>query len=305
MTFRLFKAFAATFAYLAEHWLLLLKAMWLPALLIAGLQLYAAPQLLAAMAEFALLGPNPDPAEAAAALSRLGAAALFYAIAGLIFFPMLTVASLKHIILGEEPRLPFHFAYGADETRLMAANFLFNLMIVVIALVADLAIGVLAAVTGLLGPAAATAIKGAGSLLTQVATGWFQARLSTLFPAVMATRSLALGVAWNATRTQWLGLIGYWILIGLVLMPIVILLLLPIALPFAADFAAVQGGDAAAVSAFFQKLSGALAPSAPGFLIAAAAVFAMTIVVNAIVNIASAVAWRYLEGEQDSDGNAP
>jgi len=304
MGFRVFKALAATFAYLAAHWLLLLKAMWLPALAVTGLQLYAAPGLFGALAEFALLGPNPAPEAAAAAFSRLGAAGVFYLIAGLIFFPMLTVASLRHIVRGEAPRLPFYFAYGADETRIMGANFLFNMMIVVIAVVADLAVGVLVAVLGLLGPAAAGALKSAGSMLTQLATGWFQVRLSPLFPAVMATQTLGFGVAWNATRAVWIGVAGFWILIGLVVAPIIVIFFLPIALPFAADLAAIQNGDAAAVAAFFQKLSAALSPDAPGFLVAAVALCAMTLAVNAIVNIASAVVWRYLAVMRDDESAA-
>ncbi len=304
MGFRAFKAFAATFAYLAEHWLLLLKAMWAPALILTGLQLYAAPGLFSALSEFATLGPNPEPEAAAAAFSRLGAAGVFYLLAGLIFFPMLTVASLRHIVRGEEPRLPFHFAYGADETRIMGANFLFNLMVIVIAVVADLAIGVLAAVIGLLGPAAAGALKAGGSVLTQLATGWFQVRLSPLFPAVMATGTLGLGIAWNATRASWLKVFVFWILIGLVVAPIIVILLLPVSLAVAGDIGAVQSGDAAAVAAFFQKISAALTPDAPGFFLAAAGIYAMTLIVNAIVNVASAVVWRYLAAMRDEQGGA-
>lgn len=305
MRFRTLKAFAATFAYLAAHWPLLLKAMWLPALILAGLQIYAAPSLFSSMAEFVLLGPNPDPEAAAAAFSRLGGAMIFYFVAGFIFFPMLTVASLRHIIRGEERRLPFYFSYGADETRVMGANFLFNLMVVVIAVIADLALGVLLAVVSLLGPAAAGALKGVGSIATQAVTGWFQVRMSTLFPAVMATRSLGLGVAWNVTRRDWLALIAYWILIGLVIVPVILVLLSPAALPLVGDMAKIGQNDPAAMAVFFQKLSAALAPSSPGFWMAAAGLLLTTLIVNAIVNVASAVAWRYLAVEPDGAGEAP
>lgn len=305
MTFRIFKAVAATFAYLARHWPLLLQAMWLPALIVAGLQLYAAPHLFSATAEMVLLGPNPDPETAAAVLSRLGGAIVFYLLAGLVFFPMLTVASLKHIIRGEEQRLPFYLNYGPDETRIMGANFLLNLMVVVIALIAEIVVGVFVTAASFAGPAAAGALRSVGSILSQAATGWFQLRMSVLFPAVMATRTLGLGVAWDATRRDWLALIGYWIVIGLVILPAVLILLLPAALPVAADIASVRGGDAAAVSSFLQKLSAALSPSAPGFWMTAAAIFVMTLIVNAIVNVASAVAWRYLVAESGIEADTP
>ncbi|HBS36116.1 MAG TPA: hypothetical protein DEA50_13740, partial [Parvularcula sp.] len=111
MPFRALKAFAATFAYLSQHWPTLLKSMWLPALFVAGLQLYAAPGLLSAFAGLALLGPNPEPDKAAAAISGLGGSVIWFVVAGFLFFPMLTVASLRHIVRGEEPRLPFYFAF--------------------------------------------------------------------------------------------------------------------------------------------------------------------------------------------------
>lgn len=299
MRFSVSKAFAATFAYLSQHWLLLLKAMWLPGLIVAGLQLYAAPTLLAAMAEFALMGPNPDPETATAAFSRLGGALIFYFIAGFIFFPMLTVACLRHIVRGDDLRLPFYFNYGADETRIMGANFLFNLMIIVIALIAEIVVGVLVTAASFGGPAAAGAAKSIGAVLSQGATGWFQVRMSTLFPAVMATRTMGLGVAWDVTRRDWLALVFYWILIGIVILPIIFLCLAPTAAPFAADVAALREDDATGVAALLQKISAALTPGAPGFWTAAAGIVVLTLAVNAIVNIASAVAWRYLAAGRD------
>jgi hypothetical protein len=303
MRFRVLKAFAATFAYLSQHWLTVLKAMWLPAIVIAGLQIYAAPALLSSMAGFATLGPNPDPETAAAALSRLGGALIFYLIAGLIFFPMLTVASLNHIIRGEDHRLPFYLNYGADETRIMGANFLFSLMVVVIALIADIVAGVLAAAASLGGAGAASAMKNIGAILSQAASSWFQVRLSVLFPAVMSTKTMGLGVAWDATRRDWLPLIGFWALIGVVIAPVILLCLGPVALPLAADLQSVQSGDPAAVGALLEKFAAAVSPSASGFWIAATGVFIMTVVVNAIVNVASAVAWRYLAAGDDEQAS--
>lgn len=303
MNFRVFKAFAATFAYLAEHRLMLIKAMWLPAAAITALQLYAAPALFNGLAELALLGPNPQPEKAAAAMSGLGGSIIWFVVAGFIFFPMLTVASLKHIVRGEEQRLPFYFAYGADETRVMAANFLFNLMIVVIALVGEIVVGVLTAVFLLLGPAAGGVIKSIASLGLNAVTGWFQARVSPLFPAVIATRTLGFGHAWSATRRDWLAVIGFWILIGVIIIPAVVVLLLPTVLPVAADMGAMQRGDAAATAAMLQKLAAGLSPSAPQFWISAAGIFVMTLGVNAVVNTASAVLWRYL-GTERGDARA-
>jgi hypothetical protein len=298
MNFRILKAFAATFAYLAGHWPLLLKAMWLPALIMTGLQLYAAPKLFAGLGGMILLGPNPAPEAATAAFASFGGSLIWYVVSGFIFFPMLTVASLRHIISGEEQAAPFYLNYGADETRIMASNFLLNLMIVVISIVGELVVGVLAAVFMLLG--AAGAARSVGALAVNLITAWFQVRMSTLFPAVIATRTLGFGEAFAVTRRDWLALAGYWVLIGLVVLPLVAVCLTPMALPVMGDMLAIKSNDPATTAAFLKALAASLNPASAGFWIAAAAVFVLTVAVNAIVNVASAVAWRYLSAEGES-----
>jgi hypothetical protein len=298
MQFRILKAFAATFAYLAGHWPLLLKAMWLPALIMTGLQLYAAPKLFTGLAEMLLLGPNPAPEAATAAFAAFGGSLVYYVVSGFIFFPMLTVASLRHIIRGEEQAAPFYLNYGADETRVMASNFLLNLMIVVISIVGDLVVGVLAAVFMLLG--AAGAARSVGALAVNLITAWFQVRMSTLFPAVIATRTLGFGEAFAATRRGWLALAGYWILIGLAVLPLAIVFLAPLLLPVMTELLALKANDPTAMAAFLKALAASLNPASAGFWIAAAAIVVLTIAVNAVGNIASAVAWRYLSAEGES-----
>lgn len=298
MNFRILKSLAATFAYLAGHWPLLLKAMWLPALAMVALQLYAAPQLFTGLAEMILLGPNPAPEKATAAFASLGGALIWYVVSGFIFFPMLTVASLRHIIRGEEQAAPFYLNYGADETRIMAANFLFNLMIIVISIVGELVVNVLAAVFLLLG--AVGAARSVGAVAVNLVTAWFQVRMSTLFPAVIATRTLGFGEAFAVTRRDWLALAGYWILIGLAVLPLAAVFLAPMALPVMNDMLAIKSNDPASTAAFLKALAASLDPKSAGFWIAAAAVFLLTIAVNAIVNIAGAVAWRYLSAEGES-----
>ncbi len=298
MNFRILKAFAATFAYLAGHWPLLLKAMWLPALIMAALQLYAAPRLFSGLADMILLGPNPAPEAATAAFASFGGSLIWYLVSGFIFFPMLTVASLRHIIRGEEPSAPFHLSYGADETRIMASNFLFNLMIIVISIVGELVVGVLAAVLMLVG--AGGAARSVGAFAVNIVTAWFQVRMSTLFPAVIATRTLGFGEAFASTRRDWLALAGYWILIGLVILPLIAVLLTPMALPVMGDMVAIKTDDPATTAAFLQALAASLNPASAGFWLAAAALFVLTIAVNAVVNIASAVAWRFMSSEGES-----
>jgi len=299
MNFRVFKALAATAAYLGRHWPLLLRAMWLPALIITGLQLYAAPTLFNGLAEMVLLGPNPAPEAAAAAFATFGGSLVWYVVAGFIFFPMLTVASLRHIISGEEPRTPFYLNFGADETRIMAGNFLFNLMLVVISIVGELVVGVIAALFLLFGAGAAGAAKSLGGLGVNLLTAWFQVRMSTLFPAVIATKTLGLAAAFAATRRDWLALVFYWILVSLVVLPAIALFLMPMIGPAMGDIASMRAGDAQAMAAFMQKLAASLDPKTASFWMIAAGVFAMTLFVNAVVNVASAVAWRYLTAAEE------
>lgn len=296
MNFRILKAFAATFAYLAGHWPQLLKAMWLPALAMVALQLFAAPQLFAGLAEMILLGPNPAPEAATAAFASFGGSLVYYVVSGFIFFPMLTVASLRHIIRGEEQTAPFYLNYGADETRVMAANFLFNLMVIVISIVGELVVSVFVAIFFLLGAGAVA--RSVGAVAVNLATAWFQVRMSTLFPAVIATRTLGFGEAFAATRRGWLALAGYWILVGLAVLPLAIVFLAPTLLPVMSEMLALKVNEPASTAAFLKALAASLDPASAGFWLSAASVFILTIAVNAIVNIASAVAWRYLSAEE-------
>ncbi len=310
MRFPIVKAFSATVAYLARHWPDLLKALWLPALLLVALQLYAMPPLFAAISTMIGLGDNPEPAAAAAALGELAKWLLVLSAGSAIAFPMLTVASLVHFVRGDMNNRLFYFRYGGDELRVLAAYLLMSVMIFAISLVGGLAGAVIALLLALFSPATKGATSGVGDLFVNLVTLWFRLRLSVLYPASVATRRIGFDLAWRATRGSVLPLLGFWVLIGLLLAPVGIVLF------------AVFGGDIAAQLMKMAEigddpaaLRDALAPvldefgrlfsrENPAYALFAVALFLSTIVTTAVTNIASGIAWRYLTDGSRSAGDA-
>jgi hypothetical protein len=309
MRFPVFKAFSATIAYLARHWPDLLRALWLPALLLVALQLYAMPPLFAAISAMIGLGDNPEPAEAAAAIGEL-AKWLFVLTAGsAIAFPMLTVASLAHVIRGDTNRLPFYFRYGGDELRVLAAYLLMSLMIFVISLVGGLAAAVIALLFALIVPAAKAAGSGVGELFVNLVTLWFRLRLCVLYPASIATRRIGFDRAWRATRGNVLLLLGFWVLIGLLLAPVGLVLFALFGGDLAAQIMKMAeiGDDPAALrnalAPIMEEFARIFSRENPSYGLFVAALFLSTIVSTAVTNIAAGIAWRCLTDGSRSAGD--
>lgn len=300
MFFPVRTAWSATLAYLARHAVGLLKALWLPALLLTVLQMWAAGPLLTAFARLLDLGPNPAPAEAMATLGAIGKWMLVVMAGGALLYPMLAVASLRHLVRGDPMPAPFYFRYGGDELRVLAAYVLLTLMLVLVALVAELSLGALIFLAGLLAAGALPVIRPIIELVINVATWWFQVRLSLLFPAAIATRTTGFGAAWKATRYEALRLFLFWIAIGVIYVPLALLLFAPVIAelyPLFEPVAAAGADPEAQRTAVIPLINAAAALYSPGhplFVLNAALMFVATIVITALVNVAAGTAWRYL-----------
>ena len=300
MAFPAMKAFRTTLAYLQRHAFDLLKALWLPAALLVALQAYAAPPFFNAFASMLGLGPNPDPAEAAAFLGEFAKWGAILSIGSAIIMPMMTVASLRHIVRGDEMKGFFYLQYGGDELRVLAAYILLSVMAMLISIVGGLAATALAFVFMLLGPAAKAAADGIGNLFVNVVVAWFRLRLSVLFPAAVATRTIGFGVSWEATKGNVGGLLGFWFLVGLLLIPVAALA----TLPFVGDFIPLfqhlmaAGSDEQAASAalipILQQFAKTFSIENPQFVFFALALGLSSVVTTAITNVAAGAAWRFL-----------
>lgn len=300
MRFPVLKAFSATFAYLARHAIDLLKALWLPAVLIVALQLYALPPLFSSLASMVALGEHPEPSEAAAVLGQIGKWTLILLAGSALLFPMMTVASLIHIVRGDERRAPFYFQYGGDELRVLAAYVIFSMMILLVSLVGGLAVAVLAFLVALVSRQPQEAAGGLGEFVVNIAIAWFRLRLCVLYPAAIATRTIGLGVAWNSTKGEVFRLLGFWILVGLIVLLLGALLLAPFAAGLVVLLVNLSevGDDAAAARAavvpVLEELGRLFSPEGPSGMLFAGALLLATISTTAITNIAAGTAWRYL-----------
>ena len=300
MKFPVIKAFSATLAYLARHAVDLLKALWLPTLLLIVLQFYALAPMLGALSSIVALGDNPDPAEAVALLGDFAKWGGVLMVGSAIVMPMMTVASLTHLIRGEESRLPFYFRYGGDELRVLAAYVLLTLMVFVIGLVGGLASSVIVLLFRLVGPQASDAAADIADLLVNVVTFWFQLRLCALYPASIATRRIGFDVAWRTTGGQVARLLGFWLLTGLVIGPFAIVIAALIGgdlFPLLAKIVEAGDDQAAARAALIpvlDELKRIYSPDNPSIALFAPALFVTTLASTAIANVAAGTAWRYL-----------
>lgn len=297
------KAFGATFAYLAQHAVDLAKALWLPVALLVGLQLYAMAPFFGAISSLIALGENPDPAEAAPLLGELGKWGLVLTAGSAVAYPMMTVASLRHVVRGDELRAPFYLRYGGDELRVLAAYILLSAMIVLISIVGGLAASVAAMVFALVSPQARALANSLGELVLNVVLTWFRLRLCVLYPASVATGTIGFGVAWSVTKGCAWSLLFFWILIGLVLLPVAALMA-----PFAGDLIGMimklsevgADKDAAREAAIpiLQELSRLFGRENPAYAAFAFVLFIVTMATTAVTNVAAGIAWRYLTDRQ-------
>jgi len=193
------KAFGATLAYLVKHAPTLFAAMWLPALLLIAGTAYAMPQYMESMMAFS----NADPAAGIPSFPpeffrsmgiMLGASVLFY--------PMLTVASLRHLVRGDDLKAPFYLGFGGDEIRVIAAYLLFMLMFVAVYVVFILGFLVVTLVVSLLSKEIAGVFAALGAFAGLVALFWFLLRLALIFPATIATRKIGIAESWHATKAM-------------------------------------------------------------------------------------------------------
>ncbi|MGE0408298.1 MAG: hypothetical protein AB7P23_03440 [Amphiplicatus sp.] len=218
MRFPVFKAFAAATAYVATHVLVLLKILWLPALLLTGALIYAMPGYLEAAMAAAGLESNPDPAKAMAVFKGLASTGGLLLLANLVLYPMMMAGVLRHVVRGEAPSLPFYLNLGGDELRLVLTIILIAIMVGLVYLVGVVGLVALSAAFVAVSPkiggilAAVAGLAGIGALV------WFALRLSMSLPATISVRKIGVAESWRVTKGAALRLLGYWLLWAVVLM---------------------------------------------------------------------------------------
>ncbi|OFX05243.1 MAG: hypothetical protein A3E78_06885 [Alphaproteobacteria bacterium RIFCSPHIGHO2_12_FULL_63_12] len=300
MKFPVIKAFGATFAYLAARWLPLAKALWFPVALLVGLQLYTMTPLMTATSSIIGLGENPDPAEAATLVGELGKWGLVMIAGSAVAYPMMTVASLLHLVRGEELKAPIYLRYGGDELRLLAAYILLSGMLLVISIVGGLGATVVVVIVSLVLPQARAFLNSLAEIAVNLATIWFRLRLSVLYPASISTGTIGFGASWEITKGHAWPLFFFWVLISLAVTPLIVIMSAPFAGEFFPLFQRLSeaGADQAqarqAIIPILDAIARLFSPENPSFALFAAVLFAATLATTAVFNVAAGISWRFL-----------
>lgn len=306
MKLTVFAAFGASISYIAAHFIVLVRIVWLPALLMMAATAYLTPAMLEAQMGVAVL--EDEAQRELAALALMGESfktAGYIYLAAAIFYPMMIAGLLRYIMRGEKPGfLPFYLWYGADEFRVLISYIVMAVMFMVAGFAGFLGVLVVGIVLSFAAQEAGVIVAAVLGLAAVIAFIWFCLRMSLIFPATVADRTIGLGRSWQVTKGAVWGLFFYWILWGVVLA-----FLCGIYAFFGAAsmfemlpdiFAA--GGDEAAMAEIEQRMLEAQMnlydPSQPGFWTYNVATYAYLVISTVFSCAAGGVAYRFLAGEE-------
>jgi hypothetical protein len=298
------KAVGAGLAYLTTHFGAVLKALWLPTLLMVAVFAYVMPPYSQAMIEISSLESSGDPQALFAAMGpALKWMGLLY-LAMAILYPMMIAGVLRHIVRGESPKLPFYFQFLGDEVRILFTFILLTIMLMIIYLVGVLGVAALTAALALLLKEIGAMIAGVVILAVLIAAIWFLLRMSMALPAAVGARRIGLAVSWSITKGNSWRLFFYWLIWGIIMAAIgcvYVLVAMPDYFSIMGEFLA-RAGDPAAQQDISQRLlqaeMGMWDRARPGFWIVMAATYVYMIVYTALLNVSSGVAYRFLAGEK-------
>lgn len=211
MKLKVFKAFAATWAFLIQHGLEVLKIIWLPvALQIAAYYLLMPGFLM----ETSMLGADP-PADGGEVWTHLAPHVLPFL--GFLLVACVTTIILyagltRLIVRGEKTKLPFLLSWGADEWRLLG-GWAIILALFVGVMIALQIVAMVVGALGLLGRGPITIILSFGGALVVICAGiWAGVRLSLFAPATIAERKIGIQTSWESTEDDFWSLLGFWAL---------------------------------------------------------------------------------------------
>ncbi len=298
------KAFGAGLAYLTTHFVEVVKALWLPTLLLMAVFVYVMPPYFAAVIQMSSLEAGSDPQAVFAAMGPAFKWMGLLYLSMAIFYPMMIAGTLRHIVRGESPRLPFYLQYLGDEFRVLMTFVLLMIMLFIVYLAGVLGVLALSAVLILLSKGIGGIISGLVVLALLVAVIWFLLRMSMALPAAIGERKIGLAVSWRITKGNAWRLLFYWLLWGILFLELGCVYVV-IAIP---DYFSIMGelfahaGDPAAQQEISQRLLQAEMSmwdrARPGFWIVMAGTYVYMIVYTGLLNISSGVAYRYLAGEK-------
>lgn len=294
------KAVGASFAYIASNAGRLVAALWLPALLLTAIVFYATPGYLDAVMAFE--GAAEDPASFAPPPEMFRSMGLLMG-SSMLFYPMMAVASVRHLVRGDALKRPFYVAFGGDELRVLAGYALLLLMMMGVYIVGALGVLAVAAALSVISKEAGGAAAAIAMLAFIVGLCWFMLRLSLIVPAAVATRTVGVAQSWRASKGAAWALFFYWVIgffVFIVLMTPFWALLFAGAFGFYGDIIKAGADEAASAEAqrrLIEWQRQLYDPSNAGFWPLIVGTWLYTMLTMAATNVYAGVAWRYLAGE--------
>lgn len=307
MTLPVFKAFFATLGYLGAHFFTIVRILWLPMLLVMGvnwLYMSATIDLQSELMAFGDEGVDPSaapsfPVEAVGAIF-LSVGLLYLAMA--ILYPMMFAGVLRHLVRGEAPKLPFYVRFGGDEFRILLAFIMVIALTSIVGLVGMLALFIIGFIAAVLSEAVGGILMVVLFLAFFVAVIWFMLRLSIAFGAVVGERSVGIAESWRLTKGNAWRLFFFWLLVWLVMLAVSIVYFISVAVGMAPLFfdMIATANDAEAIAGIQRRLlemqRDLIDASAPGFWVYSIATYCFMIIYTALWAAASGVAYRFLSG---------
>ncbi len=306
------RAVSATFAFVLQNWLEILRIVWAPFAIFMTIWLIIGPRYMSLNTEMMLV----DPEDTEAVMTIIGQILPLMGLLLLlsfVFYAVLIAGILKLVIRGERPSMPFYLGFGADEWRLLGTWVLLFLIALGIQILAMVAAGVFGAVAAFV-PGVGPLLAFAGGLAIFIAFIWGMLRLSLATPAAIGARRIGIGPSWAATKGNVWRLLGFW-LVWVVLVLVLQIIAIAVVMPgyFGLMAASTSQDPETARNAtiaiaeqanVFAQLSSPLGIVRVLFgLLVGAAMFTFMVA-------ASGVAWRYINGEagdgaQSSPGSSP
>lgn len=306
MKLPVFRAIGATFAFIAHHFVDVLKIVWLPLVMNFAAFVLIMPGYTTAMSRFQSITPGSSQQDIMDALTNaLPHFALLIVITSLINL-VLFAGLLRLLIRGEKPALPFYLAFGADELRLLG-TLLAGVGIDVVIAIAFILLSMLAGVLSSLGPGPGGFIQFLAIIGLVIATIYVTLRLSLAAPATIDQKKIGLLPSWQASEEAIGPLLGYWILFILMMIVVSIVVGIFTTPPGYTDAIrqALTAGSAAdrriAINQANDIMLGMYRFSDVGNTIRMGVSYLMNAVISIVIAIAAGVAWRYLTGAERSE----
>jgi hypothetical protein len=210
------KAFGETFAVVFGNFLDVIKIVFVPLLVLAGLSYWLLPHMFDQLTSLMDTMENmdkahPDVTALMAAMQPISSSAGIILLAEIVVIPMMVAGLLRLAINNEKPGF-IYLSWGGNEFRVLITFILKYLLLCAIyiggAIAIALAAGLSIAAAGKAGPIVVAVAVFAFIVLMC----WIMLRLSLSSAAAVGSGKIGIGPSWSATKGAVWSLLLYWIL---------------------------------------------------------------------------------------------